>query len=245
MAALDEHVVDGGHHDLVGESIRAVAGLPAVMLGRDDTPTWRSKLASQPTNAAAVLTRLALSVRGESVPSPQGLVELLVEQSPGGKGNPFVSEDPWAGRVAYIVFLAGEMAHVTDNAEADRIGALLTLYACLESLTALAPGGPLASQHDERATAAGRIVKRVAMSPLRVLLTASTSRLARPLRADFRRQFTRLWGRYGEGALLGADLTRVRMASARASDRPFSVLDCATERRHSTRPDGPCRLAPA
>lgn len=143
MATLDEHVVDGGHHDLVAESIRAVAGLPAVMLGRDDTPTWRAKLASQLSYASALLTRLALSVRGESVPSPQGLVK-LVEESPGGKGNPFVGEDPWAGRVAYIVFLAGELAHVTDNAEADRIGALLTLYACLEFLTALAPGGPLA-----------------------------------------------------------------------------------------------------
>jgi len=144
MATLDEHVVDGDHRELIGESIRAIAGLPAVMLGRDGTPTWRAELVSTLTYASALLTRLVLSVRQEPVPSPPGLVE-LVEESPGGKGNPFAAEDQWAGRVAYIVFLGGEMAHVSDSAEADRIGALFALYACLEFLTALAPGGPLAA----------------------------------------------------------------------------------------------------
>jgi hypothetical protein len=144
MATLDEHVVGGDRRALIGEAVRAVAGLPAVMLTRDDTSAWRLKLVSNLIYASAVLTRLALSIRDESIPSPQGLVEIL-EQSPGGKGNPFVGEDPWGGRIAYIVFLAGEMAHVTDSAEADRIGALLLLYQCLEFLAALAPEGPLAA----------------------------------------------------------------------------------------------------
>lgn len=144
LAGLDEHVVNSGHRVILGEAIRAAGILPAQVLGLDDKPEWRRTVTDTLAYHGALLTRLVLTSRGLPLPSRDDFLG-LVDAAGVVKDNPFADRHPLHGRIATLMFLAGEMAHVSDDPEVDCIGALLSLHHVLEMLVCLAPGGELAS----------------------------------------------------------------------------------------------------
>ena len=124
---------------MLGESIRVLSELPALALNYSASDAdSRESLERCLTQGGALCLRLVLSTRSLPPPTPAEALQ-LIDQS-GISGMPlsrWVEKDPLWGRVANVVFHAGETAHVTHDAEADYIGSLGTLAACIEFLSAL------------------------------------------------------------------------------------------------------------
>ena len=139
LAKLDEHVVSAERRDVLGEAIRTVAILPAQALRAEEQGpdgSWRNDMRSTLRHAAALLTRVVLKGRAIPTPSASDLLELVDAER--RRGRPSWWEiHALRGRVAFLVWLCGELAHVSDSIEADCLGSLWALDGCLEFLIEL------------------------------------------------------------------------------------------------------------
>jgi hypothetical protein len=80
---------------------------------------------------------VVLSARNLPTPTAKEVLDLVSENPIGQSMGDWISKDPLWGRVANVIFYAGECAHVTHDVDADCLGALATLNACIEFLVAL------------------------------------------------------------------------------------------------------------
>jgi hypothetical protein len=139
LAQLDEHVVQADHQETLGESIRVLSVLPAVALSYSNAdPADREALARCLTQGGALCLRVVLSARNLPTPTPAGTLDLLDRNPVSGVPlDDWIEKDALWGRVANVMFHTGESAHVTHEIEADCIGSLATLAACIEFMGAL------------------------------------------------------------------------------------------------------------
>jgi hypothetical protein len=124
---------------MLGESIRALSTLPAEALSYSNAdPEHRNGLMRCLTQGGALSLRVVLSARNLSTPTPVETLDLLDHNPMSGIPlSDWIEKDALWGRVANVMFHAGESAHVTHEVEADCIGSLGTLAACIEFLGAL------------------------------------------------------------------------------------------------------------
>lgn len=143
MAAVDERVVDAPYRDVLGEAVREACKLPSRLIDPSDGDDWLAGARAQLQYACALLVRAVLSAR--ALPAPSA-AELLAMTDCGGLSElvHWREQDALWGRVAEVLWLFGEVAHVSRSTEADCIGALGTLRTTLTFLVALEPGGELA-----------------------------------------------------------------------------------------------------
>jgi hypothetical protein len=154
LARLDEHVVATGRRAVLGEAVRGAAILPAIALAADEPDRdWREEMRSSLRSTGALLCRVVLAGRSLAVPSPEVLLQLVDSATSRPRSeaehragrHPWYDKHPLWGRIAYISWLCGELAHESGDVEADCLGALWALGACLELLEALDPDGELGS----------------------------------------------------------------------------------------------------
>lgn len=121
--------------------MRAASILPAQALRATDADdgTWREEMRESLLYTSALLTRLVLSARELPAPTPDGLLA-LIDENPMRSKSLWPKKNPLWGRIAVVIFLCGELSHVTGDSTADCFGALAALDASVDFLVALDAG---------------------------------------------------------------------------------------------------------